>query len=322
MLFQFAHVGCGPLPVAGGNEGFWGFATKHVVILMILVVTVTRRGGRTHPRYMLILKFQADKLGTPCGRPDLFYDCALTPEDCKHTSYDVECNRYRYCEPNLCLIEDAASSELPWERERATLWLFLSVVSERWFCTTKLPDCFFLIQQFKMQWCSFNASSVSFRKVQCDPRHQCEARTAKVFLPASICKVFVDVLWYLCDDWFLFTNIYLQLARYINDCCPFSTIILRSSTVCFVFVGWLSAQKFGSKLRAYQHSERKNLSVWSRWNWNREHLKDRIGKWSKCRAFFVTPDTPIPNPSPAGPLRGYEVTGGGNWLLMSPWRDG
>eukprot|EP00434_Breviolum_minutum_P012135 symbB.v1.2.010700.t1/scaffold676.1/size173388/7 len=69
-------------------------------------------------------------------RPDLFYDCALTPEDCKHTSYDVECNRYRYCEPNLCLIED----------------------------------------------------------VQCDPRHQCEARTAQVFLPASICKVFVDVL--------------------------------------------------------------------------------------------------------------------------------
>lgn len=45
MLFQFAHVGCGPLPVAGGNEGFWGFATKHVVILMILVVTVTRRGA-------------------------------------------------------------------------------------------------------------------------------------------------------------------------------------------------------------------------------------------------------------------------------------
>ena len=33
-----------------------------------------------------------------------------------------------------------------------------------------------------------------FCKVQCDPRHQCEARTAQVFLPASICKVFVDVL--------------------------------------------------------------------------------------------------------------------------------
>lgn len=39
-------------------------------------------------------------------RPDLYYDCALTPADCKHTSYDVECNRYRYCPPNLCLIED------------------------------------------------------------------------------------------------------------------------------------------------------------------------------------------------------------------------
>ena len=158
---------------------------------------------------MLILKFQADRLGAPCCRPDLFYDCALTPEDCKHTSYDVECNRYRYCEPNLCLIEDAASSELPWERERerANLWIFLvSCIWEMvlYHKTSRL----FLFQQFKMQWCFFNASSVFFCKVQCDPRHQCEARTAQVFLPASICKVFVDVLWYLCDDWFLCLQIF------------------------------------------------------------------------------------------------------------------
>lgn len=46
------------------------------------------------------------------GRPDLYYDCALTPPDCKHTSYGVECNTYRYCPANKCLIDDAANLAL------------------------------------------------------------------------------------------------------------------------------------------------------------------------------------------------------------------
>ncbi|CAK9023617.1 unnamed protein product [Durusdinium trenchii] len=43
--------------------------------------------------------------GSVNPRPDLYYDCALTPPDCKHTSYGVECNTYRYCPANKCLID-------------------------------------------------------------------------------------------------------------------------------------------------------------------------------------------------------------------------
>mmetsp|Transcript_34719 Transcript_34719/g.81043 ORF Transcript_34719/g.81043 Transcript_34719/m.81043 type:complete len:632 (+) Transcript_34719:79-1974(+) len=42
-------------------------------------------------------------------RDDLFYDCALTPASCKHTD-GVTCNTYRYCTPDLCLIDDVDCS--------------------------------------------------------------------------------------------------------------------------------------------------------------------------------------------------------------------
>lgn len=48
--------------------------------------------------------------GSVNPRPDLYYDCALTPPDCKHTSYGVECNTYRYCPANKCLIDDVDCS--------------------------------------------------------------------------------------------------------------------------------------------------------------------------------------------------------------------
>ena len=128
--------------------------------------------------------------GALCCRPDLFYDCALTPLDCKHTSYDVECNRYRYCEPNLCLIEDAATSELrraERKRERDKTKAFVVILvgciwemvlyhkTSRYFLFhSAIQDAMICNDAPSMHPCHF-------RKVQCDPRHQCEARTAKFF---------------------------------------------------------------------------------------------------------------------------------------------
>ena len=41
-LHQYMYIGCGPHTVSVESEGLQGFATKHVIIL-VLVVTVTRR---------------------------------------------------------------------------------------------------------------------------------------------------------------------------------------------------------------------------------------------------------------------------------------
>ncbi len=49
------YLGCGPLPVTVGNEGLYGFPTKHVIIL---VVTVTGRGP--HPMYIFDFPFEKD----------------------------------------------------------------------------------------------------------------------------------------------------------------------------------------------------------------------------------------------------------------------
>lgn len=171
---------------------------------------------------MLILKFQADKSGTPCCRPDLFYDCALTPEDCKHTSYDVECNRYRYCEPNLCLIEDAASSELPWEREREkeqTCGLFFSQLYLRdGFVPQNISDCFF----FNSRCNDAPSMHPVFFFARCNAILDISVRHGRqrfFSLHLIICKVFVDVLWYLMIDFCVY--------QYLLATCQINMIVVR-----------------------------------------------------------------------------------------------
>jgi len=43
-------------------------------------------------------------------RPELYFDCALIPGMCVHSNLSSPCGMYKYCEPDLCLIEQVDCS--------------------------------------------------------------------------------------------------------------------------------------------------------------------------------------------------------------------
>ena len=117
-------------------------------------------------------------------------------------------------------------------------------------------------------------------------------------------------LWWLIS---VFTTIYLRLARYKYDCCPFSTNPTFFNGLFVFLVGFLprsSAQSSeptsiaNEKTLAFEAAETETVST----------LKTE-NESGKCRAFFVRIpwDTPNTKASPRGSpfFGGYEVTGSG-----------
>ena len=69
--------------------------------------------GQANPRppSSILLPRNLDVGAPHLCRDDIFYDCRLVPDQCRHTD-GVLCNTYRYCTPDLCLIDDASNSAL------------------------------------------------------------------------------------------------------------------------------------------------------------------------------------------------------------------